>query len=286
MKRLFLIATAVLLIVSCKRVPNEVLDQKHMESILYEMHKAEGLMDERGAEFATKEAKQKLLIGVLEENGTTKAQFDSSLVWYGQHLNLYMKIYGNVISRLELEDKDYKDAWLAYEKSLLTPVGDSVDIWKNSAEMILEPSLLATNSTFAIRVDSNFHEQDTLTWRMRFNYLPADSVAIAYVTLGLRQNSGKLDTLNTAFVKEDGYFDIGFRAKAYPRSGSVFGSVTLLNQIDTIVGPVYIDQISLIRMHQINPPAADTTRLDSKIVADSLKQDSLKQDSLKQNSVK
>ena len=57
---------------------------------------------------------------MLEKHGTTQAEFDSSLVWYTAHPQLFDKIYPKVIARLSAEEEDFVNYYRA-EFSLNIP---------------------------------------------------------------------------------------------------------------------------------------------------------------------
>lgn len=49
-------------------------------------------------------------------HGVTREQFDTTLVWYGHHIETYMKIYDRVVERLKAENEEAKKL-LAEENS-------------------------------------------------------------------------------------------------------------------------------------------------------------------------
>ena len=72
-----------------------------------DLHKTDALLQMSGLGMKDQEAKQIYYAQVLEQHGVTQAQFDSSLVWYTAHPQLFNKIYPKVLAELEAEEKDY-----------------------------------------------------------------------------------------------------------------------------------------------------------------------------------
>lgn len=259
---------------ACSQVPDGVLNRSKMESVLYDVHIAEGIMEEYPTQYRSLESKQKLMAGVFHDNGITKAEFDSSMVYYGAHLDQYMKIYQKVSERLNKQKEQVSAELLAYEKSLLTPVGDSVDLWREPAQLILDPALLATTRIFEIKADSNFKADDKVIWSMRFNNLPSDSLAYAYVALGNTQGSDKTQQV-TAFAQENGWLSLEVTLPELATSDRIFGSVSLISRRDTLFNPVYIDSISLNRYHYKQVAISVDSLPSDSVISDSLKSDSL-----------
>ena len=92
---------AMVLLASCGH--KDHLSAKQMENILFDLHRAEGIIWERGIERGHDEEVRAYYQVVMDKYGVTQAQFDSSLVWYTDHPERFNKIYPRVIKRLEAE---------------------------------------------------------------------------------------------------------------------------------------------------------------------------------------
>lgn len=252
----------ILIIPSCNKRPKDVLDKNQMENILVDIHIAEGIIDEYPSQYRSSEEKQRIINGVLYKNQVTKGRFDSSLVWYGAHLDQYLKIYDKVIARLGDESTKYSGALAEIEKSEQTQAGDSVNIWRKSGRLILDPALLLTNRLFEVKGDTNFLVNDSLVWRMKFINLPADSIAFVRVQLGANYRIA-LQEFESGQPDSTGWYEISTTlSEKLSKTSSVVGSVTLINRIDSILTPVYVDSISLIRYHiKESSPAESSDKL-------------------------
>ncbi len=93
----------VLCLTACTIRPDDVLSAGKMEDVLYDLHRADGIMYVQGYEYGHYDRKGKYYQTVLTKHGITQAQFDSSLVWYTDHPKRFDKIYPKVIERLTAE---------------------------------------------------------------------------------------------------------------------------------------------------------------------------------------
>ncbi|MBO7502469.1 MAG: DUF4296 domain-containing protein [Bacteroidales bacterium] len=96
-----------LLVVGCR--PRNVLSVHQMKEVLYDLHRVEGLLSVYGYEWQLDSTMVKYYGAVLDKHGITQAQFDSSLVWYTDHPQMFDKIYPHIIQRLEAEQKELSE---------------------------------------------------------------------------------------------------------------------------------------------------------------------------------
>ena len=101
-KRLVILLMVFLALAACR--PKGILTSRQMRSVLYDLHRAEAVLQVAGYNFGHEEAVAKYYQSVLDEHGITQAQFDSSLVWYTDHPQIFNKIYPKVLARCEKEE--------------------------------------------------------------------------------------------------------------------------------------------------------------------------------------
>ena len=75
--------------------------------MLYDLHRMDALLQIGGLQYEREEIKNMYYASVLAEHGVTQAQFDSSLVWYTAHPQLFDKIYPKVIVRLLADEQAF-----------------------------------------------------------------------------------------------------------------------------------------------------------------------------------
>lgn len=87
--------------------PKGVLHSWEMRRVLVDLHKTDALLQVSGKLQSPPEVKAIYYSQVLEKHGITQAQFDSSLVWYTAHPQLFDKIYPKVLKDLQAEEEAF-----------------------------------------------------------------------------------------------------------------------------------------------------------------------------------
>jgi hypothetical protein len=96
----------VVLISSCQNRPKEVLNRKQMERVLYDVYVAEATMENDYQNFNTPEKKEAYIHKVFQLHHITQAQWDTSLSWYSDRIDLYLKMNDSVKARLQRARND------------------------------------------------------------------------------------------------------------------------------------------------------------------------------------
>ncbi|RNC65760.1 DUF4296 domain-containing protein [Proteiniphilum sp. X52] len=86
---------------SCQNRPREVLNRKQMERLMYDVYIAEATMENDYHHFDTPEKKEAYINKVFQLHKTTQAQWDTSLSWYSDRIDLYLKMNDSVKARLQ-----------------------------------------------------------------------------------------------------------------------------------------------------------------------------------------
>lgn len=87
---------------SCR--PKGILHSWELRKVLVDLHKTDAVLQVAGLKYGNEEEKTIYYAQVLEKHGITQAQFDSSLVWYTAHPQLFDKIYPRVLRQLKSEE--------------------------------------------------------------------------------------------------------------------------------------------------------------------------------------
>lgn len=262
---------------SCDTTPKGVLGRTKMEQIIYDVHIAEGMIDELNEPYRSENAKKEMIAAVLIKNGVSKATFDTSMVWYGSHLDKYMKVYSAVVARLKEENAITTELLALYEKSLLTPEGDTVDIWRASHQMIFESHAMTRSKLFRIKGDQNFQPEDSLAWRLKVLNIAPDSLASLYLTLGIRYSLADEPAISLR-PDSNGWVELGIKTKEVNPGTSIYGSVTYIEHTQAKLEPLLIDSISLVRYHKLVVASDSIAVVDSVNVNDTTVVDPLQLD--------
>ena len=101
---------AVLCILACGCRPRGVLSSRQMRRVMIDLHKTDALLQVCGLHTEHDSIEDAAYASVLERHGITQAQFDSSLVWYTNHPQLFDKIYPKVLAALNDENQAFSQA--------------------------------------------------------------------------------------------------------------------------------------------------------------------------------
>jgi hypothetical protein len=122
---------------SCQNRPGEVLNRKRMERLMYDVYIAEATIENDHRNFDTPEKKEAYINRVFRAHRVTPAQWDSSLSWYSDRIDLYLKMNDSVKARLQ-RARQGVDALVAQQnRALVDP-------------LLLPPSYLPPLYTFSM----------------------------------------------------------------------------------------------------------------------------------------
>lgn len=102
------------LVYSCQNRPGEVLNRKQMERLMYDIYVAEATIENDYHNFDTPEKKEAYINRVFKAHKTTQAQWDTSLSWYSDRIDIYLKMNDSVKARLQ-RAREGVDALLAQQ---------------------------------------------------------------------------------------------------------------------------------------------------------------------------
>lgn len=178
----------LVLFVGCKvERPKEVLPPSKMEDVLYDYHLAQVMGGEMTGENMYKRG---LYIDyVFNKHHITRAQLDSSLVWYARNPKELSAIYERLTARNEREMEYIKQRQSMVSVRGAQPIeGDSADLWYESRHFILTPTPLDNYRSVSVPFDANFHKCDTIRWTCDMVFIPfeGDSTRKAIASLIVR----------------------------------------------------------------------------------------------------
>ncbi len=239
----------LLLCSACEQTPSHIIAPEQMETLLVDIHKAEAIADNI-AQYATNEAKEQLRQSVFDRHDVTQAQFDTSLIWYSEHMTKYSQIYEKVTARLKEEDDAVKTLLVERKSSPLTRPGDSIDVWNKDPYFMFEPRLYRHVLLFNVLADDNFREDDHFLLTVNFAQLPKGTADKARLTLVIRHRNDSVYTI-TKEVLHDGITTLEAQAQN-DRVTRVMGSIEV--PLHPMWQESYADKISLLRIRNKNRP--------------------------------
>ena len=275
MRKLLYLVLALLslsVVASCIDRPDIVLDEEQMVDLLVDVHRAEGLLEmqqQQGAGYgADLELYQKEVIAaVLQKHGVSRSRYDSSLMWYAQHLKLLTRVYGHVDERLKEEHEMWSLQVTETRDFVSSMAGDSVDLWTLREHLILDSRRYSDILFWEIPSDSNFVDGDTLRWRFTIRQLLPGQKVLASISLTkyepteeeLRRQGKKKQNeplgapigFDAKTITQNGECQLIARADSLQPFRSVILGLVLMNDSNK-AAPVFVDSISLLRTHLKN----------------------------------
>ena len=251
------IVSLLLVLASCSNRPKGVLNQEDMANILTDMHKLDGALVERGIMFSNDSTKMKYYNFVFAKYNISKANFDSSLVWYTKNPQEFNNIYNKVLLNLSLQEKEVKSGKYHFIDSVELAKVKS-EIWKKRTKYALTKDSTRTRLEFEV-VDPSLLYGDVFILHFLLRIAPEDSCTKQHIALRLNYQNGKVDRA-FAVAHHDSLlrrYTIKLPAtrklKIKSISGELLGSKIYKGKLHAT-----LDSISLIR--KFNPIHQDSLR--------------------------
>lgn len=267
---------ALLCFASCKvKRPGRILSDKKMEEVLYDYHVAKAMADQ--VPYNDQFKRVLYVESVFKKHGISKADFDTSMVWFSRNPNILDKVYERVNERLKAE-RDGVDNLIALreEKPKETASGDSIDVWMWKHIYRLTGVPMNNKLTFTLPADTCFHDRDTLRWSVRFRFLDGLPDTTRLPVMAMQIQYEKNDTVigTRRLIGRNGTDTLTLAADTLGKIKEVRGFIYFPNS--QARRSLQADRISLMRYHATD--TLPTLPVDSlKAVADSLRSDSLKE---------
>ena len=187
-----LLVLAVGLLSSCKpTVPSQYIQPDEMEDLLVDFHLAQSMARENDSEEAERDFRQTLYFAaVLEKHDVTKAQFDSSLVYYYIRADRFSDIYKNVAKRLSEEALVMGATDGEVNRfSHLTSSSDTIDVWRGRLSAMLLPYPPYNRMDFTQQADTSFRKGDSFLFMVNADYIYQSGSHNARVCLVMRYDN-------------------------------------------------------------------------------------------------
>lgn len=275
------ILLCTLLLLACQpQVPKEYIQPDDMEDILYDYFVSQGAAQEGMKSPEEGDYKRVLYFdAVLKKYDVTRAEFDSSLVYYYTRADRFIKVMKNVQTRLGEDAMEYGASASEVESFTVTALtGDTANIWKGELSRIVVPFAPYNRMQFSVKADTAFRRGDSfmLTFTNRFLYQSGSRDAMAF--LAVKYDNDSVATANVHF-STDGQprVNLGRSDDHDVREVSGFVYLGPGYNLENTLHLLLLNDIQLIRFHKPkDTPSHETqpkeTRADSlERVPDSLR---------------
>lgn len=276
-----LLAGAFCGFVACKpSMPSGILDRDDMEDLLYDYNVALELARQQGGDVDA------YTRPVLEKYHLTDEEFDSTLVWYTRHAYELRDVYNNVEERLR---KESEALGLSQSESSiysnLSAEGDTANIWRRSAFVVLSQEPLSNKLSFSIDADSTFRRGDvfSLNFQPVFRYQTGNRTAVCALTIHYDKDSTLTST--RTFRNYDDKISLRLEGDSTLGIKKVTGFVYLVPDAQKTPKLLLLNMLNLVRFHL--PGIADNGNIEVRkdtAAVDTLQTDTLANDSARATS--
>lgn len=196
------IGIVLILLSACKPgVPGEYIQPDDMEDILYDYYVSQGIASVPGVNAGDEDYKRDLYFNaVLKKHHVTRADFDSSLVYYYTRADHFVDICRNVQDRLSQDALDLGASEGEVERyTTQSLTGDTANVWEGSRNIMLIPYAPYNRLQFVQKADTSYHKGDQYMLAFRSNYLYQSGSKDAIVYLALKYENDSIVSKVTHF---------------------------------------------------------------------------------------
>lgn len=243
------------LLAACSGVPSEVIQPDTMAKIMADMHVGEAVLEQNRSDFASDSSRQRLKMSIFSRYDVNQELFDSSMMWYGRHIEKYSEVYDLTTAELEKRIAEANrsaaaDVTTNFVASFQAE-GDSVDIWPGIRQRNFATNMPSDRITFNIKSDRYWEPGDiyTLRYKVTGNSLNLNT------TLAADYPDGEILYV-TAESRTEGWHETTLVLDPLKSPTVVYGSIAapaISDKATTPGLPLMVDSISLVRMRKDAP---------------------------------
>ena len=281
-KRIYIIYIGIglSLLSACKPgVPSNYIQPGDMEDILYDYYVSQGMASVPEQKTGTEDYRRDLFFNaVLKKHRVTRAEFDSSLVYYYTRADKFVDICHNVQDRLSEEALDLGTSEGEVERyTTQSLTGDTANVWEGNRSLMLIPYTPYNRIQFTQKADTSYHKGDSYMLSFMSDFLYQGGIKEALVYLALKYENDSIVSKVTHFSASG---DTKLRIDACDLKVKELMGYFYLgegNEKNTDLKLLFLTDIQLIRFHKQKSDksvssASETQKVDSmKIIPDSVR---------------
>ncbi len=238
------------LMLSCKpQVPGKYLQPDEMEDILFDYHIAMGMIEGDDSDDAQKRLYE---ASVLKKHGVSRAEFDSSLVYYTRHSDRLLNIYENLQKRLGDEavslGASVSDVGNFGENAASD---DTTNVWNEASSCVLATQAPYNVQSFCLKADTAYHKGDRMILSFNSQFIFQDGYKDGVAMLAVRFCNDSVG-VRTIHIQEANRYDLTVDDDEGLGIKEVRGFFCLQNQPSaslTTLKLMFITNIRLVRCH-------------------------------------
>ena len=192
--RRLLPALLLCLACACTNRPKDVLDMRDMTDVLVDIHTLDGVFASTSYSRFQEEERDAYYEAILVRHHITKAQFDSSLLWYSRDPKKFEKVYTRVIDQLTAEEAAVK----AGKYHELLPKASTIthmDLWTDFTRFTLRGDSLSRRPLAFSVADTSLVMGDVYELRFLMRVGRGDSCPGLHTHFNLHYAGGRIDSI-------------------------------------------------------------------------------------------
>ncbi len=144
---------------ACKKAPEGVIQQEEMAQLMADIHLGEAMIDFNYSSYPNDSTRKLLKQSIFTAHNVTAEEVDTSFVWYGNHIEEYIKVYDRTIEILEERQHDNR----LTSSEQISIAGDSVQVWSGPQRLVVSSRMPSRIITFNLLPDSTWQNGDIYT---------------------------------------------------------------------------------------------------------------------------
>ncbi len=237
--------------VACKvEMPDDIIKPDKMEALLYDYHLAQAMSTDAGSDY-----KRKLYAEyVFEKHGVTKAEFDSSMVWYMRYPNKLYKMYGSLHDKMvaEVDVLSGENSGATASAVLQNYLnGDTVNLWQNMTMELLSATSLRNTTHFAFETDTTYKLGDSITFLADVMFISPQGKNIkqsAYAAMILEYADSTYSS-SSQRIEASGSYSIAVERNLDSEISNIYGYIYYTDNDSLYESRMLLGGISLMRIH-------------------------------------
>lgn len=241
---------------ACSKVPDGVLSERKMQEVLVDMSLAEALIGSDYKSYMELPKKNAVYRSIFEKHGITQAEYDSSLIWYGKNLDIYMRVQDKALAELNKQKKA-----LGNIQPDATPSSrkDSVNIWNRFDYLTFSPQSSYNGVYFDFVPDGGYPAGSSFVLSMNVWGLNRQMTQAPVVRMSVEQPDTTFTVVH--YLTHNGLNELLVNSRPLKRVERVYGYIRLDRSPDEFY-KVYIDSIRLVKYNYgttVRLPEADAS---------------------------
>ncbi len=155
--------------VSCNKRPEGVLSDDEMVGLIADMEVAEAYMQQHNSGYYNDSIRDSAVQWALDRHSLSKADFDSTITWYGRNIDDYYNLFIKVDAELARRQRKTLGET---EQSMV-----STDLWPYSRHILISENGTSNGLAFSLPME-DLPKGERITWKMRLKGLSSGCILL------------------------------------------------------------------------------------------------------------